>query len=77
MYYEINVAKQNAKGEYIHYFATAKRSITDKEKLKVVATDIVSKFPAPKYKITVSYSPEISTGMGVEDFLLDPDKLTL
>lgn len=76
MYYEINVSKQNQSGDYIHYFATAKRSITNKEKLKAVVQDFMTCFPAPQYKIGVSCNPEISTGMDAEAFLMRPDELT-
>lgn len=58
MYYEINVAKQNKKiganGRYDHYFATAERSITDKQTLKKVYADLKKAFPEPDFKIEVT-----------------------
>lgn len=40
MYYEINVSLNGQ-----HFFATAKRSITDEKKLKQVLAVLVAKFP--------------------------------
>jgi len=74
MYYEINVAKKNEKGQYVHYFATARRSITDRATLKTVVEDFVVRFPEPEFNITISYSPEVSHVMTVENFLENPYK---
>lgn len=76
MYYEINVAKKNEKGDYEHYFATAKRSITTKTRLKIIVTDFMEKFPEPEFSISVAYAPEMSVGMSAESFLENPDELT-
>jgi hypothetical protein len=49
MYYEINVARDG-----MHFFATAKRSITDKDKLKEVYELLKNKFPVSDgYDISV------------------------
>lgn len=50
MYYEINVTYNNK-----HFFATADRSITNKDKLKEVYNTIKEKFPESEgYSVTVS-----------------------
>ena len=64
MYYEINVSK-NGK----HFFATAKRSITDKDRLKVVHDIFVEKFPKSEgYELSIYYYEGNSIG-------IDPDNL--
>ena len=75
MYYEINVAKKDKKGEYRHYFATAKRSITTQTQLQEMTKHFMTVFPAPEYHISVSYVPEVSYGMEAQDFLNNPDKI--
>ena len=76
MYYEINVAKKDNKGEYRHYFATDKRSITTKKQLIETTSHFMVVFPAPEYNISVSYVPEVSFGMSAEKFIFNPDELT-
>ena len=69
MYYEINVAKKDSKGQYRHYFATAPRSLTFyKEAIKVLKHFIVL-FPAPEYNMTVNKNPEQFSCSSPEDFL--------
>lgn len=56
MYYEINIAKRTSKiGEplYVHFFATAERSIATKERLIEVYNILKETFPSPEYKIFV------------------------
>lgn len=59
MFYEINIAKRNAKGDYHHYFATAERSITSIERAKEIHAELSKAFPEPEYNITVSYWEKI------------------
>lgn len=77
MYYEINIAKRNDKGDYMHHFATAERSITNKSKLKVVLADLMKVFTTPEYNISVSYNEEVGVSMDANEFLANPDKLTM
>lgn len=65
MYYEINIAKRNAKGEYIHYFATAERSITTIDNAKEIYNELCKAFPEPNYNITVSKIEKIGTFIDV------------
>jgi len=65
MYYEINIAKRNAKGEYIHYFATAERSITTIERAKEIYTELSNAFPEPEYNISVSKIEKIGSYIDV------------
>jgi len=61
MWYEINVS---LKGK--HFFATAKRSITDREQLKKAYTVFAEKFPASEgYELTV-------TNYAVSGYTVDP-----
>ena len=75
MAYEINIAKKDETGMYHHYFATAKRSISSLLRLKKMVADFTERFPAPEFNISVSYSPEVSHRMGVEEFIKNPEKL--
>lgn len=59
MYYEINIAKKNHKGNYVHFFATAERSITTTEHLKVVYNELIKAFPEPQYLLGVSENKKI------------------
>lgn len=60
MGYEINVSKlsnrnDHSKNTYVHYFATADRSIGhDNIKLRAIYDQFKTLFPSPEYKITVS-----------------------
>lgn len=65
MYYEINIAKRNKKGEYHHYFATAKRSITSIEKAKEIHGVLSKAFPEPEYNISVSYWENIGHNINI------------
>ena len=76
MTFEINISKRNNDGMYIHYFATAKRSIPHREKLTLLVEDFMIKYPSPTYKVDVSYEPEIGRSMNAADYLENPDKLT-
>ena len=50
MYYEINVSLNGT-----HYFATAERSIQNKDKLKVVLEKFIKDYPeANGYKISIT-----------------------
>jgi hypothetical protein len=66
MYYEINISKLNNKNEYIHYFATATRSITSKDKLTEMVKEFTVLFPSPKYNISALYYPESGEIIDVE-----------
>jgi len=68
MYYEINIAKRNAKGEYHHYFATAKRSITTIEKAEEIYGELSKAFPEPEYNIMVSKFEKIGSLIDVNTF---------
>ena len=62
MYYEINVALNGS-----HFFATAKRSITCKDKLKVVLKKLRESFTKEEgYSINISYCPEVEYGFRIE-----------
>lgn len=63
MWYEINVAKKNSRGMYIHFFATAKRSVTLLADLHVVYKAIKAAFPEPEYKIDITQWQEIGHGI--------------
>jgi hypothetical protein len=72
MYYEINVAKKITKddgmipsviGQHHHFFATAKRSITDEKTLKKVYHVFRNVFPEPEYKIDITRWEEIGHGV--------------
>ena len=63
MYYEINVAL-NGK----HFFATDKRSITDKTKLENVYNVFKEKFPTEDgYNILVTYYETVGKRINMED----------
>jgi hypothetical protein len=73
MYYEINVSKKITKddgmipsviGQYHHFFATAKRSITDLKTLHKVYKVFKKVFPEPNYKIDITKWEE--TGHGID-----------
>ena len=67
MYYEINVAKKTKQSdpyEYRHHFATAPRSITDKDKLKEVYNELKAAFPEPEYKLSITHYKK--TGEGID-----------
>jgi len=77
MYYEICVSKLRDKGQYkdqyIHYFATAKRSLTSRSEARIVLAHFVQIFPAPMYFISISKQEEIGEGFDVQDFLENED----
>jgi len=55
MYYEINVAK-NGK----HYFATAKRSLTNERDAKALWADLKQRFPESEgFVLSVSYRQRV------------------
>lgn len=66
MYYEINVSKRNGRGEYIHFFATHSRSITDQPKLVNVYNELIQAFPEPEYNIIVSEVEIIERGINMK-----------
>ena len=62
MYYEINVAKDGR-----HFFATDKRSITNKNKLKEVYEVLKEKFPPEEgYDMIVSFVETIGKHIDME-----------
>lgn len=71
MYYEINVAKLNKSRAiaypYVHFFATAERSITNRDHLKKVYNEIAKAFPSPEYEITVSKYETIGENIDMND----------
>ena len=69
MYYEVNIAKREADGGYRHWFATHERSITNRSRLRVVLIDLMEKFPAPDYSITVSHNPQVRSQIDVQAFI--------
>lgn len=69
MYYEINVCKINKKGEYMHYFATAKRSLTFYKEVISMLEHFQTLFPEPEYKIYIFEFPEQSICYNPIDFL--------
>lgn len=75
MYYEINVAKRMKYGLYVHYFATAKRSLTSKEKTKEMALHFKSIFPEPEYTILVSKNQENQERCSVGIFINDEEDI--
>jgi hypothetical protein len=63
MYYEINVSLNGR-----HFFATAERSITDKQKLKKVYKMFKEKFPEEDgYEITVTYWKHYGERINMEE----------
>lgn len=59
-HYEINVAALDGvtfdkKPRYIHFFATHKRSCTTHGEVREVYNALVKAFPAPKFKIDITY----------------------
>lgn len=77
MHYEINVSKKNDRGDYIHYFATHKRSITNQARLKVIVEDFLTRFPKPEFNILVTLQEERGVSMDGNAFIENPDKLTI
>lgn len=73
MYYEINVSKKREISgrtpQYAHYFATAERSITDTETLKVVVKHFLEIFPKPEYQISVSLDEQRRKGIDIDKLL--------
>lgn len=64
MYYEINVAYKGS-----HFFATAKRSISDSEELQKRLVVFLRKFPASEgYSISVTRYEEIGYDV-TDDFI--------
>lgn len=62
MYYEINVSLDGR-----HFFATAKRSITSQNTLKIVYKVFKEKFPASEgYEISVTRYEELGFGVDME-----------
>lgn len=63
MYYEINVAKNGR-----HFFATAERSITDKQKLKMAIKIFKEKFPLSEgYEISAMENPQVYRGVNIDE----------
>lgn len=73
MYYEINVSKKREVSgrtpQYAHYFATAKRSITDTNTLKEILKHFLSIFPKPEYQISISLDEERKKGIDIDELL--------
>jgi len=75
MYYEININKLKTSNHYAHYFATAKRSITNKVDAALMLRNLEDKFPMPEYRITISKHHETIYSCSAEKFLENPDYL--
>jgi hypothetical protein len=72
MYYEINVSKMNPNSKrHEHYFATARRSLTDRLATYKLLKHFLGLFPKPEYDITVSYHSEGFTGESAESYIQD------
>lgn len=79
MYYEVNVTrmrdgdeiKKYSQQRYEHWFATAARSIQDKQKASQVYQDMIKRFPEPKFKITVSFYEETGRIVDLEQLLYE------
>ncbi len=69
MHYEINVSKKNSRGEYWHFFATDKRSITTQAELCAVYKKFMEAFPAPEYQMYVTHWEEIGHGVNMDSIL--------
>lgn len=73
MYYEINVEEKVEIGTsrrftYIHYFATAKRSLTKTELIRLLK-HFVTSFPSPEFHITITKYNETGELFNIDDFL--------
>lgn len=71
MYYEINISQRDEDGRYQHLFATHKRSLTSRERAKRAYGLLVSRFPEPEFKLSISLYWEAGKYVGPED-LNDP-----
>ncbi len=73
MYYEINVAKKVKRigipKSYLHYFATAPRSITFHSEAVSLLKEFIKLFPAPEYEISIHECPQQFTSYSVDEFL--------
>jgi hypothetical protein len=69
MYYEINVAKKNKDGIYVHLFATAERSLTYYKQVINLLKKFMIMFPAPEHNISVHEYPEEFTTYEPKEFL--------
>ena len=56
MHYEINVSKKNSDNRYSHYFATAPRSLENKDHstMTTMVEHFKTLFPTPEYRISVT-----------------------
>jgi len=54
MYYEVNVARKSPGLGYVHFFATAERSLSTEWDAQRVYREIRSKFPYPEFKVDVT-----------------------
>lgn len=74
MYYEINVSKLRKNGQYVHYFATAERSLTEKQEAIKALHDFRKRFPKPEFKITFSRWEKQGNGYNdIEKYLTEND----
>lgn len=65
MYYEINISQHGS-----HYFATAERSITTKDKAKEVLSTLLEKFPKSEgFQISISHNFKNGYIYDVAEFL--------
>lgn len=69
MYYEINVSKRSTRGHYVHYFATAERSIGSETELKTMLAQFGELFPEPEYNITAHKYEKIGYGIDINELL--------
>lgn len=65
MYYEINIALNGT-----HFFATAKRSISTKQKLEQVAKVLIAAFPESEgYSISATRQEELGKGIDLNELI--------
>lgn len=58
-YYEINVSRKSkdiwGEKRWKHFFATAPRSIRNRQELKSILPEILRAFPPPEFEIKITY----------------------
>lgn len=70
MYYELIVLKKvdkDGKVYYEHLFATSRRSAQDKWAAKKLYDELIQKFPAPEYGISIVYYENAGKYLKPED----------
>ena len=67
MYYEINIARNRK-----HFFATDKRSITDRKKLMEVLFVLMEKFPEEEgYSFSVTCREDIGKHVDIKELIIE------